>query len=176
VFRASTVARTAAFVALGVTVGFVLAGVPNLELITLTVFLGGAASGPLHGAQIGALTALLFSGMNPLGLPPPLVLLAQLAGMTSSGLSGGLLGPRLARRPTGQQVWLLGGLGLMLTLLYDVLTNGAIGLHFGPILPTLIAGLGFAVLHIVTNTVAFAVLGVSGLRVLGDLGQLERNG
>jgi hypothetical protein len=174
VFRASRIALTAAFVALAVTLGYLLATIPNVELVTLTVFLGGAATGGATGLMIGAIAGGLHSVLNPLGMPMPYVLVAQIVGWALVGATGGLLGPRLGRLLPAWRVIALGACGLLLTFVYQVLVNAAFGLHFGPVLPAVKAGLAFTVLHLVANTVAFATLGVGGLRVIGELDPLGR--
>lgn len=174
VFRASRIALTAAFIALAVTLGFLLAPVPNVELVTLTVFLGGAATGVVGGGIIGALTALLHSGLNPLGLPFPLVLLGQVLGMAVAGVAGAWIGRRVQALAVWKQTVLLGLIGFGLTLCYQLLVNIGFGIHYGPIIPAVVSGIAFTGLHLVANTIAFAALGGAGLRVLAELGQLER--
>jgi hypothetical protein len=173
VFRSSRLALTGLFIALAVGLGFGTAAIPNVELLSITVFLGGAATGPLHGLLIGVAAELLFSGLNPIGPAFPLVLVAQLSSVGAIGLAGGLLGVRLSRLKRLTRACALGASGLLLTLLFDALTNLALGVHLGPILPTLIGGLAFGVMHLVSNTVIFAGIGPGGLRVLGDLGLFE---
>lgn len=169
-------ALTGLFIALAAGLGFGTLVIPNVELLSITVFLGGAAVGPLWGLVIGVGAELLFSGLNPIGPALPLVLVAQLIGIGAFGLAGGLTGVRLAKLGRLRRALLLGSSGLVLTLLFDTLTNLALGIHLGPILPTLAAGLAFAILHIVSNAVVFAVIGPGGLRVLAELGLPARRG
>lgn len=171
-----SLALTGLFIALAAGLGFGTAVVPNVELLTITVFLGGAAVGPLQGLIIGVGAELLFSGLNPIGPALPLVFVAQLVGVGACGLAGGLAGPRLADLPRLRRASLLGVTGLSLTLFFDALTNLALGIHLGPVLATLAGGLAFAVLHIVSNAIVFAVIGPGGLRVLAELGLLARRG
>jgi hypothetical protein len=170
VYRSSHLARAAIFVALAAGLGFAGAVLPNVELVTVTIFLGGAATGPWAGAAIGVAAELLVSGLNPLGPALPLVFAAQLVGMAVVGLAGGLVGRRLLRVTATYRAVLLGGLGLLLALFFDVLTNLALGIHLGPVRATLAGGLVFSVVHIVSNTFVFAVLGTGGLRVLAEMG------
>jgi hypothetical protein len=174
VYRSSLVARAALFIALATGLGFAGAILPNVELVTITIFLGGAATGPLVGAAIGVAAELLVSGLNPLGPALPLVVAAQLGGMAVAGLAGGLLGRHLLRLSAIHRVTLLGALGLVITLCFDLLTNLALGVHLGPIRATVVGGLVFSGVHIVANVFVFAVLGAGGLRVLADLGILGR--
>jgi hypothetical protein len=165
VFRSSRLALTAVFAALAAALGFALHWLPNVELVTLTVFLGGVVTGPLSGFAIGVLAELVFSMLNPLGPALPLVFVAQLIGMGIAGAAGGLLGPVIARLRGGARVGLLAAAGLAVTLIFQVITNLALGIHLGPVLPTLAGGLVFAVVHLAANTLAFAVLGAGGIRV-----------
>jgi len=169
VFRSSRLAQTALFAALAAALGFAGAFLPNIELITLTIFLGGVVTGPLHGFAIGVLAELVFSMLNPLGPALPLVFAAQLLGMGLAGAAGGVLGPPLSRLRGGRRVALLGAAGFLVTLVYDVLTNLALGIHLGPVWATLAGGLLFSFVHLAANTAAFAVLGAGGLRVFAGM-------
>ena len=175
--RYAQIAYVAAFTALAVALGFLLAGIPNLELMTLTVFVGGAVAGPRLGAVIGGGAALIHSLANPLG-PPPFVLLlvGQVVGLALAGAMGGVLARWVVRaRPAGQLLG-MAAVGFAVTLLYDALTNLGVGIHLGPIWQTLVGGLLFSVMHVVANTVTFVVLGVPALRVLNDMGRLWGEG
>ncbi len=169
-YRSSHLARAALFIALAAGLGFAGAVLPNVELVTITIFLGGAATGPVTGAAIGAAAELLVSGLNPLGPALPLVFVAQVVGMAATGLAGGLLGRRILRIKATYRVALLAGIGLVLTIFFDFLTNLALGVHLGPIRATVLGGLAFSVVHIVSNMFVFAVLGAGGLRVLAEMG------
>ena len=48
-------------VAVAVSLGYVLAAVPNVELMTVTVFVSGFLLGPKFGVGIGAASVVLFS-------------------------------------------------------------------------------------------------------------------
>jgi hypothetical protein len=173
VFRSSRIALAGLFVALALGIDLLTAPLPNIELLSLTIFLGGAATGPLTGFLIGVAAELIHSTLNPLGPAFPLVLVAQLLGMGIVGCTGGKLGPPVARLGRVKALAALAGLGLVLTTLFDLLTNFALGIHLGPVLPTLAGGILFAVAHIVSNTFVFAGLGLGGLRVLRELGLVE---
>ncbi len=169
-YRWSRLALTALFIALAVAVGYGGSVLPNVELVSLTVFLGGVATGAVSGILIGVAAELIFSGINPLGPTFPLVLAAQLAGMGLFGLAGGTLGRHMLRLGAIARVTVLAVTGLALTLFFDVITNLGLGVHLGPVWATLAGGLAFAVVHIISNMLVFAVLGGGGLRVLRDLG------
>lgn len=154
--------------ALGVAVA-----VPNVELVTLTAFCAGWLLGGARGPLAAAMGELVFTLFNPLGPAHPLVMAAQVLAMAGTALAGAGLrrvraarGPRLAPWAAGLA---LGAVGALITLGYDLLTNTASGLAFGlarNLLPYLAAGLSFGVIHIVSNTILFAALGPSVVRVL----------
>ena len=87
--------RAAMFAALAVGLGYSLMLVPNIELITVIIFLSGLTLGIRWGILVGAVSEFIFSAMNPLGsslMFPPLIA-AQIISMIIVGLSGGLLRP-----------------------------------------------------------------------------------
>ena len=66
-------------VALIVAAGYSLAGVPNVELVTLLVFVSGFLLGPRLGLAVGATSWGLYSLLNPMGaaVPPVLAVRSQ---------------------------------------------------------------------------------------------------
>ena len=163
--------RAALFTALSVALGFLLAAVPNVELMTLSVFLAGIFCGPRAGILVGVVSESLFSLLNPLGPALPPLFAAQLVGFGLVGLAGGLLGPRL--RPGRSGAVVASALaGFALTLVYDTLTNAATALiALGP--RRMAEGLGgifaagalFMGIHVGVNTAVFAAAVVPVLRV-----------
>jgi hypothetical protein len=161
-------------VAVAVSMGLVLSAVPNVELLSFTVFLSGFLLGPRYGATVGIFAAALFSTFNPLGAGLPPLVVAQAVGQAVTGVAGGSTGARLAEVSKRTLACLLaGGLGLALTLFYDVLTSvGAYVTIAGEksiqgLVKFVAGGLLFAGLHIVWNTALFSLALVPTLRVLG---------
>jgi hypothetical protein len=152
----------ALFTAIGVAVGRLMAGVPNVELVTLSVFIGGVFCGMRAGAAIGALVMLVHSLLNPLGPPPPPLLPAQMAGFALAGFAGGLLGRR-SRLAGARGAVAAAAAGFAVTLVYDALTTiatafvvlGARGFAQG-IWGIAAAGLLFTAIHVGVNTALFA--------------------
>ena len=154
--------RAALFTAIGIAVGRLMAGVPNVELVTLAVFIGGAFCGMRAGAAIGAIVMLVHSLMNPLGPAPPPLLLAQMAGCALAGFTGGLFGRRF--RLAGARGALAGAAaGFAVTLVYDALTTvatafvvlGARGFREG-VWGIAAAGIVFTAIHVGVNVALFA--------------------
>jgi hypothetical protein len=161
--RERTVILAALFVALSVALGFLLAGIPNLELMTLTVFMAGAFCGARLGGAIGALSMLLFSLLNPLGPAPAPLLAAQITGFAVIGFGGGLIGRRLATaRAWG--IAMSAAAGFALTVAYDFLTTVAtsfVALGTSRFVEgfagVAVAGIAFVAWHVGVNTAVFAV-------------------
>ena len=112
------------FTGTAVGVGYLLMGLPNVELMTLVVALAGGALGPGSGFLVGALAASIYSLGSPIGLPPPLLLVAQALGMGMAGWTGHLGGAWMVRLlgsgARSQAVACAAGTGLLATtcLLY----------------------------------------------------------
>lgn len=128
--------------------------------------------GARDGVLVGSLTMLLYTTLNPYGPAPPIVMAAQVAGEALAGLAGAVFarmgGPRW---PIGLRAAALGGFALLLTAVYDLLTNVATGLVFGQMKYWLIAGIPFSLWHIGFNVALFVTLGVPLVGVLGRYAQ-----
>jgi uncharacterized membrane protein len=159
-------AFSAIFIALSVALGFSLVHVPNVELVTMMVFLSGLLLGSRSGVTIGFCTMALFTIFNPMGVPVPLVAASQIASMAFIGLAGGLTANWICNSRRWARMALV---GFICTVFYDLMTNAAMAIAFG-LLPrmisVLIAGISFSLLHLASNTIIFAAIGpfVSRLR------------
>lgn len=151
------------FVGTGVGVGYLLSGIPNVELVTLVCALAGGALGPRLGMACGALVALIFSLGNPYGMAVPLVLGAQVIGLAVAGGMGGLAAPALlAQYRSGnlrRSVLLSLVMGLTAVVIFDVLTNLAAAVAFALDWRVMMVGaVPFSLLHLASNLPLFAVL------------------
>jgi hypothetical protein len=166
--RTSRVALTAVFVALAAALGFLLLSVPNVELITFTIFAAGTLLGRSGGALVGALAFAIFSGFHPMGsgvhFPPGYA--AQIGAAALVGFAGGLSRPLWRGGGWSKRPWVLavagGAFGLVLTVVFQVAVSAgyaaaspdrAIGL-----LAALVSNVFFSTVHIVSNTILFAIL------------------
>jgi len=155
---------SALLVALCVTVGYLFLAIPNVEMFTAAVFVSGFLTGAGRGALIGAAAALLFSLFNPYGAAAPPLLLAQITGMVLTGLAGGLVQrTHWLGRPVWIRTALFGGAGLLLTLIYDVLTTLSFALVMAggkaeKVWASFVYGMAFYGLHLFSNTLIFALL------------------
>jgi hypothetical protein len=152
-------AYAALLVAAGLT-GVYAESIPNFEILTLTVFGSGLLLGARDGALVGVVTMTIYSLLNPYGAVHPLVTVAQAAAMGVWGGGGGAAGrARVATWPPVARAVALAVAGALLTVVFDLLTNVASGLVMGQVRAMLIAGLGFSLWHIASNTALFALLG-----------------
>jgi hypothetical protein len=143
--------------------------IPNVELVTATVFIAGAVSGIKGGAFVGAATEGLFSFLNPLGAPSPPLWIAQVAAMAFTGAVGGLFFN--SRNPLNASMRArIGAAGFLCTLNFALLTTLAYALtvsfSFRQILASLIFGIWFYVVHLFSNTVIFLTIVPEVLKIL----------
>jgi hypothetical protein len=156
----------ALMVALGLT-GVYAEQIPNFEVLTLVVFASGVMLGARDGAVVGIVTMLVYSLLNPYGPAHPLITVAQVAGEALAGVAGGIsAGLGLGRiRPSARALFLVPA-GIVLTGVYDLLTNLATAALFGQWRATLIGGIPLSLWHMGTNAVLFGALGVPLVAVL----------
>ncbi|MBN1782504.1 TonB-dependent receptor [bacterium] len=151
----------AGFVALGVVLGYSLITVPNVELVTATVFLCGYFLGIRLGILGGILTETIYGLLNPLGMVAPPLLAGMVLAMGCTGAAGGFLG-RLRHHAGFRLSALFAAAGLLCTLNFAVLTTLGylIGIHgpFHDIVKVMLAGLPFYFVHISVNTLIFFLL------------------
>ena len=151
-------------IALTSAAGFALSGVPNVEVMTLLVFVAGYLLGVKLGMVVGAAAMLLHSLFNPHGPAHPPLLAAQLLGFAIIGLSGAVVGPRIAGM---QRIWWASAVSAItgggLTVIYQLMVNVASFYTFAgdkalAQLPVYIwAGMAFTVMHLVWNIGVFLV-------------------
>ncbi|MCP4548976.1 MAG: hypothetical protein GY835_21180 [bacterium] len=101
--------RIALFASLAAALGFLLAGVPNIELLTFCLFTSGYIQGLRAGIATGLLATLIYYGLNPYGsslMFPPLFLSQLTAGVVISAL-GALFAllTRFLNRETRSAIW-----------------------------------------------------------------------
>lgn len=161
------VTLTAVFVGLAVALGYLLSWLPNIELVTFTVFASGVVLGKWRGALTGALAMAIYSGLNPhgSGLAIPPLYAAQILGAAFAGFLGGAaralwgtprrLGPALGALAGA-------GLGFGATLAYQALVIAGLTAAMPEARVGLLAALAsnavFSAIHLASNTVVFAVL------------------
>jgi hypothetical protein len=147
------------FAALALALNFPLLGIPNVEIFSICLFISGLFLGYWGGFVTPLVAGLIFIFFNPNG-PPSLIILvfAQLAGFILFGLTGALFGKIILRnknRVVGMTF--CAAIGVVLTFIYDLLTNLAIASAFGPFWPTVISGIAFSLWHMASNGIIFGL-------------------
>jgi len=84
------------FTGTAIGVGYLFAGVPNVELMTLIIALSGGVLGARLAMAGGVLAAVVYSLGSPYGLPVPLMLAAQAVGLGTAGVLGAWGGNRVS--------------------------------------------------------------------------------
>ncbi len=150
----------AAFVAVAVVVGYLLAPIPNVELVTATCFAAGYCLGAPGGVLVGAMAEFLFAGLHPMGSSVGLLLIAQMLGMALAGFAGGKASLVLRDLQSLASRRILLVVGALITFVFDLLTNLAFpfqaGFSISQTVAVLLAGIGFAAIHIVSNSLVFS--------------------
>lgn len=153
-------------IALAIALKLPILAIPNVEFLTFVIFSSGFLLGALEGALVGVIAMSIYTTLvTPYGLPPLPIACAQIFSMGLIGFAGGLARrPGAAVRARGSSyrplslALIVGAFGLVLTVVYDLLTNLAVAFVMGQFLPVMLAAVPFALLHIVSNVIIFSVL------------------
>ncbi len=158
--NARTLVVMAIFIALAIAGGLALIAVPNVELLTVTIFLAGYMLDAWRGAIVGAIAEFLYSFFNPYGVAAPPLLIAQVLSLALCGMCGGLL--RMVARERLPRPWMFALCGLFVTLIFDAATTASTLLitqqGFAGLIAALTFGFYFYIAHLASNTLLFAVL------------------
>ena len=146
-------------------VGYSLVYVPNVELVTLIIFLAGFLMGTKYGLITGIIGEFLFSALNPFGsglLFPPM-LIAQVLSMAFVGFAGGIAGKWLPfRKFSKKYILIFGIIGFLITLVYDIFVSAAYpisaGFGLNETVGIILSGIIFSVMHIAMNVMVFSIL------------------
>jgi uncharacterized membrane protein len=162
VLSSNMITRVGILIAVTVALGWMTLPIPNVELVTASVFLAGYWCGPLWGVVVGILGEGLFSLSNPYGIPLPQLLIAQCIGMALAGFTGGWLASRWKHKLPPKHIVILGTIGLVITLMFDILTTLSfpltLGVSLADIWKVLIMGIPFTAVHAVSNVAVFAIV------------------
>jgi len=157
--------RAAIFSALAIGLGFSLLMIPNIELITVIVFIAGITLGTKWGILVGGTAEFIFSVFNPFGsgLVFPPLLVSQVVAMVIVGIIGGILRKILfIKEYSKKHIILLVIVGFLLTFLFDSLTTLAypisMGFDFPQAFGIYLSGLGFTFLHQISNAIIFPII------------------
>ncbi|TXT67278.1 MAG: conserved membrane protein of unknown function [Promethearchaeota archaeon] len=162
------IALLSMFSALAVVLGYTLAGIPNVELFTLMIFLGGFIMGYKEGVLIGLLSSSIFIFFNPYGVSPLPLLTYQIIHYGLVGLAGALThwflkNKKYFKPKEDLYVWqillLFAFIGAIITIAYDLISTviGALVIYgnLDTFVPYFLSGIFFTTVHEVGNTLGF---------------------
>ncbi|MFX1338233.1 MAG: ECF transporter S component [Promethearchaeota archaeon] len=156
------------FAALTVVMGYMLVFIPNIELVTLMIFLSGFILGKKDGAIIGLMSSFIFVFFNPYGVSPLPLFAYQLGHYSLVGILGGMTHNFLKNREyfkpeedlyVFRVLLIFAIMGAIITFVYDILSTliGALSI-FGTLdtfWATYIIGLPFTTVHLIGNILGF---------------------
>lgn len=132
---------------------------PNLEFTSLITFVTGVVAGGFAGAVLGGLVMFVNTFLSPYGFAG-LITPLQMLGMALIGFIGGLF-TKLGKGSMVRLCVEAAVIGAILTIIYDIITNVGFAIMYSvPLVPTLIAGIVFSLMHIAYNTILFGFLAV----------------
>jgi LytS/YehU family sensor histidine kinase len=176
IMNSRKVALIAIFVALAIGTNYALFSLYNVKLMDVITFVGGFCFGPVVGASVGLFAWVVYGTLNPLGFSLPIWVACMFA-ESLYGVTGGLLKRGFAEqvsvnRRQGFIVYaFFGVVGMMLTLVYDVVTNIVFG-YVGNmnILVALVMGFfPFGIIHMLSNAVFFGVGCVPAVKAVSNV-------
>lgn len=156
--------QAAIFAAMAIGLGFMFMLVPNLEFISVTVFLAGMTLGLPYGILVGGTAMMIYSVMNPLGsgLIYITLLLGQIIAMAGVGCVGSLSSEFVKKGKSLTQSISAGVIGFLCALWYDGITTLAYpisaGFTWDETIAYGISGLLFTFMHLVSNVIIFSVV------------------
>ncbi|TET24914.1 MAG: hypothetical protein E3J78_00375 [Candidatus Cloacimonadota bacterium] len=159
--RVKRIAQSGIFTATTISLGYLLFFIPNIELMSASIFSSGWLFGPTVGFIVGGTSFAIFSFFNPLGASLPPLFIAQVIGGILLGVAGGFCRISVSGLPLFLRIPILGIAGGLLTLFYDVITNIGGFIAFTTektFLAYLISGIVFSLVHIISNVLIFSML------------------
>ena len=141
---------TSLFAAAGAAGGYLLMFVPNVEVLTLFMFVSGYVLGFSRGITSSIIASVLYFGLNPQGGMFPPLLIAQILGLSIAPIAGALHFQTTRKLSLSRftKRLLIGLSAIIVTLLFDLLTNIAFPLSTGMgikgVMSTLVLGIPFS--------------------------------
>lgn len=165
------VALTGVFTALSVILGYMLIFLPNIELITLMIFLSGFMIGKKEGLLVGAFSSFIFCFFNPMGSSSLPLFTVQLTYYSSVGLMGGitkqLIQDKKFFKPSEDLyvypvLIIFGTLAVVMTTLFSVFIEFAGYISIAgaavPFLTYFLLGIPYSIIHIIGNLLGFVII------------------
>jgi len=179
-YSTKDVAMVGILSALSVAMGYSFIFVPNIEMISASIFISGYLLGVQKGIVVGIVAESIFSAFNPMGsgLPYPFLLMSQVIGMALFGAVGGMLGrwgDKFAF--TTYRIIFIALAGFGCTAVYDLLTTLswpiAAGFSGNQMYSLIALGALFSVIHLLSNSLIFAIIVPSILKAVNLSGRFD---
>lgn len=164
------IAITAVMTALAIVGNYIVVFIPNVELGTLVLFVTSYVFGPIMALWATLIMSLIFGTLNPWGGFIPQIWASQVVGWIYVVLAGAISGKpgRAGYGDTFSSIE-IGGIGFVLTSVFDLITNIGYSLTFSiPYAVALISGFPFLVVHVASNTILFASVVPRLQRIIRD--------
>ena len=156
--------KAAIFTSTAIALGFIFMLIPNVEFISVTVFLSGLTLGLGFGTMVGGTSMFIYSVFNPLGsgliyLP---LLFGQVIAMSLIGIFGAMTSKVLMNLSFKILIPIAGTIGCLSAICYDGLTTMSYPISAGysweETIAYAISGLIFTIMHMISNTLIFSIV------------------
>ena len=165
------IALTSIFTSLSIIVGYLLVYLPNIELITMMIFLSGFILGKKEGTLVGAFSSIIFCFFNPMGNSLLLLFSVQLPYYSLVGLIGALTRSYLERKSffkPNEDLYvfpvliIFGLLAVIMTTVFQLLADfigyiSSYSLDY-PLIFYYLMGLPFSIIHVIGNLLGFVII------------------
>ncbi|MFX0102665.1 MAG: ECF transporter S component [Candidatus Hodarchaeota archaeon] len=156
----------ALYTAATVAAAYILILIPNVEIYTMLVFLGGLLFGKYAGTSIGFISTIIYRLFNIYGASDPALLIIQLISYSILGFLGGVLKKTHLRQDINSKSQLIFGLIGACFIAAYLLTADIIGalIFCKPgtlsicVTAKLVSGILFYAIGVIANLVTFSVL------------------
>jgi len=176
------IALTSIFISLSIVLGYMLIFIPNIEVITVMIFLSGFILGKKEGLIVGAFSSFIFCFFNPMGSSQLPLLVVQIVYYSLVGLIGAFTSDFIEKRSffnskddlyVYQVLVIFGVIGGVLTTIYSIfseiagfITISAPGVPFSAYF---LMGVPWTIVHIVGNVLGFVFILPGLIQIINTL-------
>lgn len=146
--------------ALALLGNYSLVAIPNVELASVVIFITAYVFNLTMGVWCAILTSIIFASFNPWGPFIPQIWVTQLIGWVYVAIAGGLMNNNssdIDGKSAGPTEFFV--IGAFLAIVFDLVTNIGYSLVFNvPYVLTIMFGLPFMVVHVISNATFMALI------------------
>jgi len=158
-YRLRRIAAAGLFAALALATSYAMAAVPNVKFFDVCLFIAGIFLGFWGGIVVPLVAGSIYILFNPNGPQTILIVgIAQIAGFMMFGIAGAIFRKMiLANRNHYVGMVFCAAIGVVVTFIYDIITNAAWGYSMGAVRPVIISGIAFSLVHMGFNGLIFGL-------------------